>query len=281
MRHPAELGPEEIGAFLSSLADGDGVSASTQSQAASAILFLYRKVLGVDLGRIEEVTPAKAPRRLPVVLTREEVRTVLAGLRGTKRLIATLLYGSGLRLMECLELRIKDLDFGRGEIRVRRGKGGKDRLTMLPAGLAESLRAHLERVHEQHRRDLSTGAGYVELPDALERKYPNAASEWPWQWAFPATRIRRDPRTGRGYRHHLHPSAVQRTVRSAVRRAGIPKHATCHTFRHSFATHLLEDGYDIRTVQELLGHRDLRTTMVYTHVLNRGGLGVRSPADLL
>ncbi len=280
-RHPAELGSEDVGAFLSSLAEDDGVSASTQSQAASAIRFLYRKVLGVELERIEEVTRAKAPRRLPVVLTREEVRSVLGGLRGTKRLVATLLHGSGLRLQECLTLRVKDLDFGRGEIRVRRGKGGKDRLTMLPGSAAEELAAHLESVREQHGRDLEVGAGYVELPDAYERKSPTAAREWPWQWAFPATRIRRDPRTGRGYRHHLHPSAVQRSVKAAVRRAEIPKHATCHTFRHSFATHLLEDGYDIRTVQELLGHRDVRTTMIYTHVLNRGGLGVRSPADLL
>ncbi|NIM50863.1 MAG: integron integrase, partial [Gemmatimonadales bacterium] len=224
---------------------------------------------------------AKLSRRIPVVLTRAEVRAVLERLTGAKRLVVTLLYGSGLRLLECLRLRVKDLDLERGEIRLRQGKGGKDRITMLPAAVEPALAEHLAAVREQHLRDLKGGAGFVELPDALERKYPRASREWAWQYVFPASRLWTDPGSGRRYRRHLHESAVQRAVKEAVRRAGITKHATCHTFRHSFATHLLEDGYDIRTVQELLGHGDVRTTMIYTHVLNRGGYGVRSPADAL
>jgi integron integrase len=275
------MGEREVAQFLSSLAEDRKVSASTQSQAASALIFLYQKVLRRDIAWIEDVARAKAPRRLPVVLTREEVKMVLEELRSTKRLVVTLLYGAGLRLLECLELRVKDIDFGRSELLVRRGKGGKDRVTMLPASIKEALVAQLRRVRAQHEEDLGLGAGYVKLPGAFERKSPSASREWPWQFVFPARRLWRDPENGRRYRHHLHESAVQRAVREAVRRAGINKRATCHTFRHSFATHLLEGGYDIRTVQELLGHSNVATTMIYTHVLNRGGLGVRSPADSL
>ncbi len=280
-RHPAEMGEQEVAQFLSDLAASRKVAASTQSQAASALIFLYKAVLRHDIAWIADVARAKAPRRLPVVLTRDEIRAVLEHLGGTKRLVATLLYGSGLRLMECLELRVKDIDFGRGELLVRRGKGAKDRVTMLPNASKEPLARHLEGVRAQHDEDLELKAGYVKLPGALERKSPSAGREWPWQYVFPATRLWADPENGRRYRHHLHESAVQRSVREAVRRSGIEKRATCHTFRHSFATHLLEDGYDIRTVQELLGHSNVNTTMIYTHVLNRGGLGVRSPADAL
>lgn len=280
-RHPNELDGAHIAEFLTSLAEEERVSASTQSQAASALLFLYRTVLGIDISMVDGVVRAKLSRRIPVVLTRAEVRAVLERLKGAKRLVVMLLYGSGLRLLECLRLRVKDLDLERGEIRLRQGKGGKDRITMLPAAVEPALAEHLAAVREQHVRDLKGGAGFVELPDALERKYPGASREWAWQYVFPASRLWTDPGSGRRYRRHLHESAVQRAVKEAVRRAGITKHATCHTFRHSFATHLLEDGYDIRTVQELLGHGDVRTTMIYTHVLNRGGYGVRSPADAL
>jgi len=280
-QHPAAMGEQEVAQFLSHLAREGKVSASTQSQAASAIIFLYKKVLRRRMGWIEDVARAKAPRRLPVVLTREEVKAVLQELHGTKRLVAMMLYGSGLRLIECLQLRVKDVDFGRNEIRVRRGKGAKDRVTMLPASVKDPLARHLQLVRRRHEEDLELGAGFVKLPHAFDRKSPSAAREWAWQFVFPAGRLWEDPADGRRYRHHLHESAVQRSVKEAVRLAGVSKHATCHTFRHSFATHLLEDGYDIRTVQELLGHSDVRTTMIYTHVLNRGGLGVRSPADTL
>ena len=280
-QHPAELGAAQIAEFLTSLAEEDQVSASTQSQAASALIFLYKTVLGVDIAMVDGVVRAKVPRRLPVVLTRDEVRAVLERLTGRKRLVVMLLYGSGLRLLECMRLRVKDLDFGRGEIRLRQGKCAKDRITMLPVAVRPALAEHLAAAQERHQRDLEDGAGSVMLPDALERKYPTASREWAWQYVFPASRLWTDPGNGRRYRHHLHESAVQRAVKQAIREAGIAKHATCHTFRHSFATHLLEDGYDIRTVQELLGHRDLRTTMIYTHVLNRGGYGVRSPVDAL
>jgi integron integrase len=266
MRHPAQMGEVEIERYLTHLAEEGKVSASTQSQAASALIFLYKAVLGRKLGWVDGVVRAKAPRRLPVVLTRSEVRAVLEHLHDSKLLVAMLLYGSGLRLLECLNLRIKDLDFERGEIRVRRGKGAKDRVTVLPSSMTDQL---------------SAGAGYVELPEALERKCPQANREWAWQFVFPAGRLWTEPENGRRYRRHLHETAIQRAVRGAVRRSRITKRATCHTFRHSFATHLLEDGYDIRTVQELLGHRDVRVTMIYTHVLNRGGFGVRSPADSL
>jgi integron integrase len=280
-RHPRDMGAAEVTRFLTSLAVDRRVSAATQNQALSAILFLYKYVLETELPWLDQVVRAKAGARLPAVLTRAEVREVIARLDGPVNLVARLLYGSGLRLLECLRLRIKDVDFGRNEIIVRAGKGDRDRRTMLPASVATDLRVHLEAVHDQHARDVASGAGWVELPAALDRKYPNAGREWAWQWVFPATRFYLDSLTGQRRRHHLHESAVQRAVRTAVLKARIAKPASCHTFRHSFATHLLEDGYDIRTVQELLGHRDVSTTMIYTHVLNRGGRGVMSPADRL
>jgi integron integrase len=280
-RHPSAMGAEEIRQYLTYLATQRHVSASTQNQALSALLFLYRQVLRVDPGPIDHVPHAQTPMRVPVVLSADEVRSVLDQLSGTSYLIVSLLYGSGLRLQECLELRVKDIDFDRNQIVVRRGKGQKDRRTMLAERVKARLIAQLGHVKQQHQRDLSAGLGRVVLPAALELKYPNAATEWAWQFVFPAGRICRDPRFGRPSRYHLHESVVQRAVTAAVRRTGIPKRVSCHTFRHSFATHLLEDGYDIRTVQELLGHADVSTTMIYTHVLNRGALGVRSPADRL
>jgi integron integrase len=267
-----------VTAFLSSLAARD-VAASTQNQALSAILFLYDAVLEQRLPWLDEIVRARRPARLPVVLSRQEVAAVLSRLRGPVWLMASLLYGSGLRLLECAELRVKDVDFDRGGLTVRDPKGGRDRVTMLPAGVVEPLRAHLAAVKAQHDADLLAGRGAVALPGALGRKYPRAAVEWTWQWVFPATRWYTDPVTGEQRRHHLHESVVQRGVKDAVRAAGITKPATCHSFRHSFATHLLESGYDIRTIQELLGHRDVSTTMVYTHVLNRVGRGVQSPLD--
>jgi integron integrase len=281
LRHPAELGEAEIVGYLTHLAVERNVSRSTQMQALSALLFLYREVLGKPVGDVRGVVRARAPGRLPVVLTREEVRRVLGQLAGDRWIAATLMYGAGLRVLECLTLRVKDVDLGRREIVVRRGKGSKDRVTMLPAVVCEPLVRHLGRVRALHQRDLREGAGRVVLPGALVRKAPGWASEWAWQWVFPARRRYRDAVTGEERRHHLHETVLQRAVRRAVLAAGIAKRATCHTLRHSFATHLLEDGYDIRTVQELLGHTDVSTTMMYTHVLNRGGLGVRSPADLL
>ncbi len=245
------------------------------------MLFLYEHVLRLPVGSVEHVVRAKMPVRLPVVLSQHEVASVFAHLEGTMWIVGVLLYGSGLRLQECLELRVKDLDFDRNQITVRRGKGQKDRITMLPAELIDPLRTHLARVRQLHAADLREGVGRVVLPDALARKYPNATTEWGWQFVFPASRICRDPRWGPPSRFHLHESAVQKAVASAVRRSGITKRIGPHTFRHCFATHLLESGYDIRTVQELLGHKDVSTTMVYTHVLNRGALGVKSPADLL
>ena len=278
-RHPAEMGAVEVTQFLSSLAQQDHVAASTQNQALSALLFLYRQVLQVEMPWLDNVVRAKRSERLPVVLTREEVRAVIRELQGPPRLMAILLYGAGLRLLECARLRVKDVDFATNQIIVRAGKGDRDRVTMLPAVVKPDLVRHVEVVRRQHEADLRHGAGWVELPWALARKYPNAGREWAWQWVFPATRIYVDQETGQRRRHHLHESVLQRAVKEAVRRAGIAKRATCHTFRHSFATHLLEDNHDIRTVQELLGHRDVSTTMIYTHVLNRGPGGVRSPAD--
>jgi len=280
-RHPLEMGTAEVARFLSWLAVEGKVSASTQNQALCARLFLYRDVLDQDLPWLEDLVRAKRPHRLPVVLTRDEVRAVLDHLDGTPHLMALLLYGAGLRLLECARLRVKDVDPGSNQITVRAGKGDKDRITMLPGAVKPDLARHLERVGAQHRADIARGAGWVEMPNALRRKYPNAGREWGWQWVFPATRWYTDRETGQRRRHHLHESVVQRAVKDAVRRAGIAKPASCHTFRHSFATHLLEDGHDIRTVQELLGHRDVRTTMIYTHVLNRGWGAVKSPADRL
>ena len=278
LRHPTEMGEGEINAFLTHLAVTEHVSASTQTQALSALLFLYRHVLGLEVGELDLVR-ANRPRMLPVVLTREEVRRLLGGLEGEPRLVAALLYGSGLRLMEGLRLRVCDLEPGRGELLVRSGKGGRDRVTMLPRSLQPALEAQLARARALHERDLAAGWGRVELPGALARKYPKAPWEWRWQWVFPQQRRWRNRENGEQGRHHLHETIVQRAVTAGVRRAGIAKHATCHTLRHSFATHLLEDGYDIRTIQELLGHKDVRTTMIYAHVLNRGGPGVRSPID--
>ncbi len=278
---PAQLGAQHVTAFLNALATQGRVAASTQNQALAALLFLYREVLGLDLPWLHDLVHAKTPARLPVVLSRDEVRAVLAKMEGESRLMATLLYGAGLRLLECCRLRVKDVDFARNQLTVRRGKGDKDRATMLPGAIKLELAAHLERVRVQHTRDLAAGAGWVELPGTLARKLPNAGREWPWQWVFPATRIYTERETGQRRRHHLHETVLQHAVRRAVLESGIAKRATCHTFRHSFATHLLEDGSDIRTVQELLGHKDVATTMIYTHVLNRGPSGVRSPADRL
>jgi len=280
-RHPKDLGSPEITSFLSSLAARDHVSASTQNQALAALLFLYREVLRQELPWLDGITRAKPSRRLPVVLTRDEVRRVMAQLAGTARLMAMTLYGTGMRIMECCELRIKDIDLERNQITVRCGKGAKDRVTLLPASTKTALRAQIESVRHLHDEDLRCGGGWVELPGALARKYPNAGREWMWQWVFPATRTYLHAGTMQRRRHHLHESVLQKSIRQAVRRAGITKPATCHTLRHSFATHLLEDGYDIRTVQELLGHRDVSTTMIYTHVLNRGPGAVLSPADQL
>jgi integron integrase len=274
------MGAAEVEAFLTHLAVNEHVAASTQNQAFSALLFLYREVLHQDLGPIDALR-AKKPKRLPTVLTREEVRRVLDQLSGTHQLMAKLLYGSGLRLMECLRLRVKDLDFAQRAIIVRDGKGEQDRVTMLPDSLIAPLQEHLQRVKRLHQEDLAKGYGTVYLPDALAEKYPNAGREWGWQYVFPADRLSVDPRSGTVRRHHMDESTVQRAIRAAAKAAGIPKPVSPHTFRHSFATHLLENGYDIRTVQELLGHKDVRTTMIYTHVLQRGGRAVRSPLDFL
>jgi integron integrase len=279
-RHPCELGTVEVSAFLSHLAVVGKVSASTQNQAKSAILFLYKSVLEADLPWLDNVVSAKATRRLPVVLTQAEVRDVLALVDGTSGLILRLIYGTGMRILECLRLRVKDIEFTRHEIVIREGKGAKDRLTMLPAALNRLLTDHLARIKLLHLKDLAEGQGIVYLPFALERKYPRAGREWGWQYVFPSARHSTDPRSGAVRRHHVDEKAIQRAMRQAVRDAGIVKHATPHTLRHSFATHLLQAGYDIRTIQELLGHQDVSTTMFYTHVLNRGGQGVASPLDI-
>lgn len=278
-RHPNELGETEVGAFLTHLAADRHVAASTQNQALSALLFLYQQVLQRKLGFLENVERAKRPPKLPVVLTKVEAQTVIGQLSGSYRLMANLLYGSGLRLMECLRLRVKDIDFGYGQIVVRDGKGGRDRVTMLPQSLHEPLQRHLTKVRLLHEDDLAEGFGTVHLPHALDRKYPNAHRDWVWQYVYPAAQRSLDPRSQRLQRHHVSEKSLQVAVQKAVRLSAIGKPASCHSFRHSFATHLLEAGYDIRTVQELLGHKDVSTTMIYTHVLNKPGLGVRSPID--
>jgi integron integrase len=278
-RDPARMGADEIRSFLSHLAVHDRVTSSTQNQALCSLVFLYGRVLAKDIGTLEGVDRAKVPKRLPVVLTRAEVRAVLDEMSGTPALVCRLLYGGGLRLTECLGLRVKDIDFERNELTIRDGKGAKDRITVLPASCREDLSGHLERVRRQHEQDLTRGLGRAPLPFALAQKYPRADRDWGWQYVFPASSFYTDRQTGARHRHHLHETVVQRAMADAVRRARLVKPATPHTLRHSFATHLLEDGYDIRTIQELLGHNDVQTTMIYTHVLNRGGRGVRSPAD--
>ena len=285
-RHPREMGEPEVAEFLTHLAREGNVAAATQQQALSALLFLYKHLLKTEIGWLQGVERPKKPQRVPVVLSRDEVHKIFAHLHGTPRLMAGLLYGSGLRLMECLRLRVKDIDFAYARIVVRDGKGAKDRITMLPVNLTAPLQRHLQKIKAQHEEDVAEGFSGVYLPHALARKYPNAAREWAWQWVFPSSRRSADPRavTTVGEvaplgRHHLDESGLQQAVKKAVRASGVAKAASCHTFRHSFATHLLENGYDIRTVQELLGHKDVATTMVYTHVLNKPGIGVRSPLD--
>jgi integron integrase len=281
VRHPIDMAEPEINAYLTHLAVKEKISASTQNQALSALLFLYRHVLDRKVGDLGEVIRARKPRHVPVVMTREETRAVMSHLKGDKWLMASLMYGAGLRLMECLRLRIQDVDFARNEVTVRDGKGAKDRVTMLPASVKMPLQKHLQTAKQIHEKDLTDGWGRVQMPYALDRKYPNASADWRWQWVFPQESRWRNRETGEQGRHHVHESIVQKAVKEAVVKAGLVKHVSCHTFRHSFATHLLQDGYDIRTIQELLGHKDVSTTMIYTHVLNRGGQGVRSPADSL
>ncbi len=278
-RHPKDMGAPEVENFLSHLAVNRKVSASTQNQALAALLFLYREVLAIELPWLEGVTRAKMPERVPIVMTRAEIDRLFAHLEGTHLLMARLLYGTGMRLMECVRLRVKDVDFGRSSITVRGGKGAKDRITMLPQSLRDDLQTHLLRARSLWESDRAAGSPGVELPMALARKYPRAPLEWGWFWVFPARRPSRDPRSGIVRRHHTHEQALQRAIKRAVIAAGIHKSASTHTLRHSFATHLLEGGYDIRTVQELLGHRDVSTTMIYAHALNRGGRGVISPVD--
>ncbi|RLE36023.1 MAG: integron integrase [Acidobacteria bacterium] len=279
MRHPAQMGKIEMEGFLTHLAVRDRVSASTQNQALSAILFLYKHVLNQKLPWLDDVIRAKRPKRIPIVLSRSEITRLFVHLDGTPRLVAGLLYGSGLRLMEALRLRVHDLDFDYGQILIRDGKGGKDRHTVLPSGLIPDIKQHLVLVESIHHSDLERGEGQVKLPSALARKYPTRATAWGWQWVFPSPTFSSDPRDGMVRRHHLYHQRIQRAVSHAVRAAMLNKTATCHTLRHSFATHLLEDGYDIRTVQELLGHKDVKTTMIYTHVMNNGRCGVISPLD--
>lgn len=279
--HPKDLGAQDVEAFLTHLAVVGKVAASTQNQAKSALLFLYREVLEIQLPWLDNVTQAKAPKKLPVVLTVAEVQAVLSRLSGSHLLIASLLYGGGMRLMEAVRLRVQDVEFARHEIIVREGKGFKDRVTMLPEAVVVHLKAHLVKVKALHEEDLAQGYGEVYLPFALDKKYPNAGREWGWQYIFPSKNLSVDPRSGKTRRHHLDEKGVQRAMKQAVRDAGLVKPATPHTLRHSFATHLLQSGYDIRTVQELLGHSDVSTTMIYTHVLNKGGRGVASPLDQL
>jgi integron integrase len=278
-RHPLEMGKKEVSAYLTHLATARNVSASTQTQALSALLFLYRHVLSKELGEMKEIVRAKPTRRLPIVLSPEEVYRLMRELDGLNRLLAMLLYGSGMRLMESMRLRVKDIDFEMNQIVVRAGKGDKDRVTILPGVIREDLRKQIERARRLHERDIAGGAGWVELPMAIENKWPTAAREIGWQWVFPATRTYVDTATARRRRHHIHETVLQRAIKEASRRARIDKPVSCHTLRHTFATDLLGHGYDIRTVQELLGHTDVSTTMIYTHVLKRGAAGVRSPAD--
>ncbi len=280
-RHPADLDAADVARFLTHLADARQVSAATQNQALASLLFLYRDVLGRDFGWLTGIVRAKRPKRLPVVLTRDEVRRVLGVMSGTPRLMAQLLYGSGLRLNECVGMRVKDVDLEGRQLTVRAGKGNRDRITVLPDAAAEPLGRHMAQGRAHHERDLARGAGSTTLPDALARKYRGAEKEWAWQYLFPGKRLAWDAAHAIWRRHHVDETVLQRAVKTAGREARISKRMSCHTFRHSFATHLIEDGYDIRTVQELLGHRDVNTTMIYTHVLNRGGRGVRSPADRL
>ena len=280
-RHPEEMGAPEITSFLNWLASERNVAAATQNQALNALLFLYRYVLERDLPWLEGLVRAKLPVRLPVVLSEVEVRRLLAGLEGVRWLMASLLYGAGLRLQECLQLRVKDLDFAYRQIFVREGKGGRDRVTMLPEGVVQPLQAHLGKLRTLHRKDLFEGYGEVWLPHALARKYPRAGFEWGWQFLFPSKKRWPDPETGVIRRHHVYPDTLHRAIKRAARAAGIIKPVSCHTLRHSFATHLLQSGQDIRTVQELLGHSDVSTTMIYTHVMNKGARGVRSPLDRL
>ena len=278
-RHPRELREPAVAAFLEDLAGRGQVSASTQNQALNALVFLYAHVLEQKLGALGEFARAQRPRRVPVVLSREEARALVGELDGSMRLIGELLYGCGLRLLEGLRLRVKDVDFARRQIVVRGGKGDKDRVTMLPVSLAERLREHLEGVRRRHAAEVAAGRGEVWLPEALAVKFPQASRAWAWQWVFPARQLSKDPESGRLRRHHVHENAVQKAVQAAVAKSGLAKRATCHTLRHSFATHLLEAGYDIRTVQELLGHKDVATTQIYTHVMQKPGIGVKSPLD--
>lgn len=277
--HPVNLGADHVRSFLNYLVGTKHLSPSSQNQALNALVFLYKHILQIDLGPIGETLRAKRTKRIPTVLTRQEVLSVLQHIEGAPRLIAGLLYGAGLRLMDGVQLRVQELDFSKNEIVIRYGKGGKDRRSMIPEALIPQLQTHLQQVRQLHEDDLKDGYGKAPLPNALTRKYPNADREWGWQWVFPASTRYKDVNDQIWRRHHLHESCVQKAVKLAARRSGIPKRIGCHTFRHSFATHLLEDGYDIRTVQELLGHKDVKTTMIYTHVLNKGGLGVRSPLD--
>ena len=280
-RHPLEIQPKEIEHFLNYLAVDRKVAASTQNQALCAIIFLYKQVLGKQLPEFEHIQWAKKPKNLPVVLTRDEVRKVLSHLDGVPLLLARLLYGSGLRISEAIRVRVKDVDFGYRQLLVRNGKGNKDRITVLPSIAVESLRKQINKVDLLHKRDLKRGYGNVQLPNALAKKYPGASSSLKWQYLFPSHRISADPRTGTKHRYHISDTYIQRKLHRAVKLSGISKRASCHTLRHSFATHLLEDNYDIRTIQELLGHKNVKTTMIYTHVVNQGGKGVKSPVDLV
>lgn len=278
-RHPLEMGEKEIREFLSNLASQLNVARATQNLALQSILFLYREVLHKEIANIDNIERAKKEVKLPVVFTRDEVNKILSNMKSTTHLMASLLYGAGLRLMECIRLRVKDIDFNANSILIREGKGGKDRITVLPKKLKEALQNHLMKVKLLHKEDLAAGFGEVHLPYALERKYPNANKEWCWQYVFPSTRLSIDPRSGKNRRHHMSEKVLQQNVKVAIKKAEVAKNGSCHTFRHSFATHLLADGYDIRTIQQLLGHSDVSTTMIYTHIINLGGNGVWSPLD--